>query len=71
MPTSAFSGPLDQALEEFVWEYRRRAADTIREFLDSRPDKVPERVALEAKTLAIFEDSSNQIATILKRALES
>ncbi|MFL5916919.1 MAG: hypothetical protein ACJ752_14965 [Gaiellaceae bacterium] len=62
---------LDEALHEFVWAYRRSAADTIRDFLDGRLDHGPERVALEKETLEIFEDSSNQIAAVLKRALRS
>jgi hypothetical protein len=62
---------LDEALEEFVWEYRSRVVDAIREFLDGRLDYGPERVALEAKTLEIFEASINQIAAVLKAALRS
>jgi hypothetical protein len=73
MPTSAFSGEqdLDEALEEFVAEYRIRAAETISEFLDGWLDQGPERVRLEAKTLAIFEDSSEQIAAVMKQGLET
>jgi hypothetical protein len=63
MPTSAFNGlpedddaqEQDQALEDFVWDYRRCVSDIIREFLDGRLDQGPEREALEAKTLEIFE----------------
>jgi hypothetical protein len=73
MPSGAFSGAqdLEEALEEFVLEYQRRAADTISEFLDGWLDHGPERVRLEAKTLEIFEGSSEQIATVLKQALAS
>lgn len=78
MPSDTFSGApddgdtseeLEKALEEFVWTYRRRAADSVRELLDDWLDQGPERVALEAKTLEIFETSSDQIAVVLREAL--
>jgi hypothetical protein len=73
MPSSAASGPphdeLDEALEEFVWEYRRGAAAMIGDFLDGRLNPGPERKGLEERTLKIFEESSEQIAAVLKRGL--
>lgn len=74
MTTSPFNGDyaqdLVEALEEFVWEYRSSAAGTISEFLDDWLDHGPERVALEAQTLDIFEAAGDQIAAILKKGLQ-
>lgn len=78
MATSDFSGPpeddgveeLDEALEDFVLAYRRWTIAMIGDFLDAQSyDEGPKRVALEKKTLKIFEDSSNQLAAVLKTAL--
>ncbi len=58
---------LEEAVEEFVADYRRGVVNAVSGFLDEWIDYGPERTRIEKKLLPVIEDSSSKIGRILKR----